>query len=112
MNCKNCGTQKELKPVQTCCEMTGTWITINMGYCPCNEKDDDDDDDLSGRMIDHGERPTITIDPKDASPGLLRKVQGLKNLQRVGRSIGIENTVNVEVKEINVSERIASGWFM
>jgi hypothetical protein len=109
MNCKKCGTQKELKPVQTCCEMTGTWITVNIGYCSCDDKDDDG---LSGRMIDHGERPTITINPKDSTPGLLRKVQGLKTLQRVGKSIGIKNTVNVEVKEINVSERVDKDWFM
>ncbi len=112
MNCNNCGTTKELKPVQTCCEMTGTWITIQMGYCKCKDDDDDDDDDLSGRMIDHGERPTITIDPTDASPGLLRKVAGLKKLQRVGKAIGIENTVEVEVKESVASKRIGMGWFM
>jgi hypothetical protein len=104
MNCNNCGTTKEFKSVQTCCEMTGALITIQMGYCTCKD-DDDDDDDLSGRMIDHGERPTITIDPTDASPGLLRKVAGLKKLQRVGKAIGIENTFEVEVKESVDSKR-------
>jgi len=84
--------------------MTGALITIQMGYCTCKD-DDDDDDDLSGRMIDHGERPTITIDPTDASPGLLRKVAGLKKLQRVGKAIGIENTFEVEVKESVDSKR-------
>ena len=110
MNCTNCGTPRQTKTVLTSCDMTGTLINVNMGYCPC--KDNDDDDDLPGRMVSGGERPTITVDPRDASPGLLRKVNELKNLQRVGRSIGIENTANVEVKEINVSERIDRGWFM
>lgn len=111
MNCNNCGTPREFKNLQTCCEMTGTWITIQMGYCPCKDNDDDDDD-LSGRMIDHGERPTITIDPRDASSGLLRKVNELKKLQEVGKAIGIENTVDVEIQESRVTERINRGWFM
>jgi hypothetical protein len=89
--------------------MTGTLIKVNMGYCPC--KDKDDDDDLPGRMVSGGERPTITVDPRDASPGLLRKVNELKKLQGVGKSIGIDNSVNVEVKE-TTSKRIEKDWFI
>jgi hypothetical protein len=110
MNCNNCGTSQKIKPVQTCCEMTGALITIQMGYCTCKD-DNDDNDDLSGRMIDHGERPTITIDPSDATQGLLRKVAGLKRLQRIGRSIGIENTVGVDVKDPADAKRIGRVWF-
>ena len=110
MNCTNCGTPRQTKTVLTSCEMTGSLIKVNMGYCPCKDKDDDDDG-LPGRMVDSGERPTITIDPRDASPGLLRKVNELKKIQEVGKSIGIENSVDVEVKE-TTHKRIEKGWFM
>ena len=109
MNCTNCGTPKQTKTVLTSCDMTGTLIKVNMGYCPC--KDKDDDDDLPGRMVSGGERPTITVDPRDASPGLLRKVNELRKIQEVGKSIGIENSVDVEVKE-TTHKRIEKGWFM
>jgi hypothetical protein len=110
MNCNNCGTQKEFKSVQTCCEMTGALITINMGYCPCKDKDDDDDD-LSGRMIDGGERPTISINPKDVTEGLLKKVAGLKRLQRFGKSIGIESTTEFRVGDV-IPDKVEKGLFL
>ena len=89
MNCNKCGTQKTSRPIQTCCELTGTLITINLGQCSCD--DNKDDDDLPSRMLDHGERPTVSFDPREVSEGILRKISSLKNLQRMGRSIGIEN---------------------
>jgi len=106
MNCTNCGTPRQTKTVLTSCEMTGALITVNMGYCPCKDKDDDD---LSGRMIDRGERPTINVDPRDASPGLLRKVNELKKLQRVSKFIGIDSSVEIRETIPNRSER---GWFI
>lgn len=109
MNCNKCGSQREFKPVQTCCEMTGTLITINMGYCPC--KDNNDDDELLGRMIDEGERPTIAINPKDASEGFLKKVADFKKLQRFGKSIGMESTTEFRVSSV-IPDKIWNNLFI
>ena len=38
-------------------------------------------------------------------------IDELKKLQGVGKSIGIENSVDVEVKE-TTHKRIEKGWFM
>ena len=39
MNCTNCGKKRQTKSVLTSCEMTGSLIKVNMGYCPCEDKD-------------------------------------------------------------------------
>ena len=47
--CNNCGDERKKVKVLSSCELTGARQYVEMGECPC--------DDISGRMVDFGERP-------------------------------------------------------
>lgn len=118
--CNNCkGEMKRTKKLTTC-DLTGTHQYIEFGECDC--------DDISGRMIDLGEKPyyeEVQAKKKLYPPHIQRKIDQLEELEEMNAALGLHDKIDsirhliakeIEEeakKEAQVSnKRIESGWFM
>jgi hypothetical protein len=117
--CKNCGEGiKKVEKLATC-DLTGMRHHINIEACAC--------DDISGRMINLGEKPHYELEAKKKlyPPHIQRKIDQLEELEEMSMALGlhdkiasVRHLISKDIEEESKKEarasnkRIESGWFM
>ncbi len=118
--CNNCKGEMKMVKKLTTCDLTGIYQYIEFGECDC--------DDISGRMIDLGEKPyyeEVQAKKKLYPPHIQRKIDQLEELEEMNMALGlcdkiasiryliakeIEEEAKKEAKVTN--KRLQSGRFM
>ena len=103
--CNNCGDERKKVKVLSSCELTGARQYVEMGECPC--------DDISGRMVDFGERPhyeEVEAKKKSYPPHIQRKIDQLEELEEMNMALGFHDKIasvrHLIAKEIEEEEKI------